>query len=35
MSRFIRYRKSISINNVKLIEVQNGHKNFKYVDKKK
>jgi hypothetical protein len=35
MSRFIRYRKSISINNVKLIEVQDGHKNFKYIDKKK
>ncbi|MBA7572257.1 hypothetical protein ES708_14033 [subsurface metagenome] len=35
MSRFIHYRKGISINNVKLIEVQDGHKNFKYVDKKK
>lgn len=35
MSRFITYRKGISINNVKLIEVQDGHKNFKYVDKKK
>jgi hypothetical protein len=35
MSRFMRFRKSISINNVKLIEVQDGHKNFKYVDKKK
>lgn len=33
MSRFIRYRKGISINNVKLIEVQDGHKNFKYVEK--
>jgi hypothetical protein len=29
MSRFLRFRKSISINNVKLIEVQDGHKNFK------
>jgi hypothetical protein len=35
MSRFIHYRKGISINNVKLIEVQDGHKNFKYVDKRK
>ena len=35
MSRFIRVRKVISINNVKLIEVQDGHKNFKYVDKRK
>lgn len=35
MSRFIRYRKGISINNLKLIEVQDGHKNFKYVDKRK
>ena len=34
MSRFLRFRKSISINNVKLIEVQDGHKNFKYIDKK-
>ena len=33
MSRFINYRKAISINNVKLIEVQDGHKNFQYVDK--
>ena len=35
MSRFINYRKGISINNVKLIEVQDGHKNFKYVEKRK
>jgi len=35
MSRFIHYRKAISINNIKLIEVQDGHKNFKYVEKKK
>jgi hypothetical protein len=35
MSRFINYRKAISINNVKMIEVQDGHKNFKYVDKGK
>jgi hypothetical protein len=35
MSRFIHYKKGISINNVKLIEVQDGHKNFKYVDRKK
>jgi len=34
-SRFFGLRKDISINNVKLIEVQNGHKNFKYVDKKR
>jgi hypothetical protein len=35
MSRFIRYKKGISINSIKLIEVQDGLKNFKYVDKKK
>lgn len=33
-SRFIGFRNSISINNVKLIEVQDGHKNFNYVDEK-
>lgn len=33
-SRFIRLKKAISINNVKLIEVQDGHKNFRYVDNK-
>lgn len=33
-SRFIYYQKAIPINNIKLIEVQDGHKNFKYVDKK-
>jgi hypothetical protein len=32
-SRFIGLRKNISINNLKLIEVQDGHKNFKYVDR--
>ncbi len=32
ISRFIYYQKSISINNIKLIEIQDGHKNFKYVD---
>jgi hypothetical protein len=35
MSRFIQYRRSISIKNVILIEVQDGHKDFKYVEKKK
>mgnify|MGYP001769708569 CR=1 FL=1 len=34
-SRFIGLRKGISINNVKLIEVQDGHKNFNYVEKKR
>ena len=34
-SRFIGLRKGISINNVKLIEIQDGHKNFKYVDNRK
>ncbi|NCA86339.1 MAG: hypothetical protein EOM83_12315 [Clostridia bacterium] len=33
-SRFIYYRKAIPINNIKLIEVQDGHKNFKYVNEK-
>lgn len=32
MSRFIILRKGISINNVKKIEVQDGHKNFKYIE---
>lgn len=31
-SRFIGLRKSIPINNIKMIEIQDGHKNFKYVD---
>ena len=35
MSRFLSIQKGISINNVKLIEVQDGRKKFKYVDKKK
>ncbi len=35
MSRFVHYRKGISINNIKLIEVQDGHKDFKYVGKRK
>jgi hypothetical protein len=34
-SRFIYYQKTIPIKNIKLIEVQDGHKNFKYIDKKK
>lgn len=34
-SRFINYKKEIRINNIKLIEVQDGLKNFKYVKKKK
>jgi len=33
VSRFIYYRKTIPIENIKLIEVQDGHKNFKYVEK--
>lgn len=33
-SRFTSYRKAIPINNIKLIEVQDGHKNFKYVTEK-
>lgn len=34
-SRFIQYQKTIHIDSLKLIEVQDGKKNFKYVDKKK
>ncbi len=34
-SRFMQYQKSIPIDSLKLIEVQDGKKNFKYVDKKK
>ena len=34
-SRFIYLPKAIPINNVKLIEVQDGHKNFKYVETEK
>lgn len=34
-SRFIQYQKTIPIDSLKLIEVQDGKKNFKYVDKKK
>ncbi len=34
-SRFIYYAKAIPIENIKQIEVQDGRKNFKYVDKKK
>lgn len=34
-SRFIRYQKTIPIDSLKLIEVQDGKKNFKYVDEKK
>jgi len=32
-SRFIYYPKQIPLKNIKLIEVQDGHKKFKYVDK--
>ena len=35
MSRFLYLKKSIPLNEVKKIEVQDGHKNFKYVDKRK
>ncbi|MDE5422347.1 hypothetical protein L3073_09035 [Ancylomarina sp. DW003] len=34
-SRFIQYKKTIFIDSLKLIEVQDGKKNFKYVNKKK
>jgi len=34
-SRILGLRKGISINNVKLIEVQDGHKKFEYVQQKK
>ncbi|HNQ67366.1 MAG TPA: hypothetical protein PKN32_03225 [Bacteroidales bacterium] len=33
-SRFIYYPKQIPIKDIKLIEIQDGHKNFKYIDKK-
>ncbi|MCD4732406.1 MAG: hypothetical protein K8R74_17520 [Bacteroidales bacterium] len=33
-SRFINYKKETPLKNIKLIEVQDGHKKFKYVDKK-
>lgn len=33
-SRFIYYKKEIALKDIKLIEVQDGRKNFKYVDKK-
>lgn len=32
-SRFIYYKKEVPIKDIKLIEVQDGHKNFKYLDK--
>lgn len=32
-SRFINYQKVIPLNNIKVIEVQDGHKNFKYVER--
>ena len=32
MSRIIKIKKSIPLNEVKKIEIQDGHKNFKYVD---
>ncbi len=31
-SRFIYYRQSVPIESIKLIEVQDGHKNFRYVE---
>ncbi|PKP24071.1 MAG: hypothetical protein CVU06_05370, partial [Bacteroidetes bacterium HGW-Bacteroidetes-22] len=34
-SRFLRLKKGISINNVKMIEIQDGHKYYRYVDMKK
>lgn len=34
-SRFFHYPKKIPIKDIRLIEIQNGHKNFQYVDKKK
>ena len=34
-SRFLYLPKAIPIDNVKMIEVQDGHKNFKYVETKK
>jgi len=33
-SRFIFYPKQIPLKDIKLIEIQDGHKKFKYVDKK-
>lgn len=35
MSRFFYMKRSIPLNDIKKIEVQDGHKNFKYVTKKK
>ena len=35
MSRFFYMKKSIPLNDVKKIEVQDGHKNIQYVEKKK
>ena len=35
MSRIIPYSKVISINNIKSIEIQDGHKNIQYAEKKK
>jgi len=34
-SRFFYMKKSIPLNDIKKIEVQDGHKNFKYIDKRK
>jgi len=34
-SRFFYIKKSIPLNDIKKIEVQDGHKNFKYIDKRK
>ena len=33
ISRFLSGLKTLSINNIKLIEVQDGHKNFKYINR--
>ena len=35
MSRIFYMKKSIPLNEIKKIEIQDGHKNFKYVDQKK
>ena len=34
ISRFLPSKKALSINDISLIEVQDGHKNFKYINKK-
>ena len=35
LSRFLNIKNSIPLNEIKKIEIQDGHKNFKYVDKRK